>query len=419
MGNILNLVFENFDNKNIPLPNGYCLDKNTLCLPHILGLTNELFEIKYNRLNDIHLFDNFYFVICHKLPLFDYLSESDNLFISDVVKLQIRNKNLKVIFIQEHESEIRIIEAINLLNKLCIDNDLKFSNFYIINNNSELNSYERLTEINLHKIEFLAMWSHRALIKFNPKFVTNKLGKFCLLHNRTPKVHRIILLALLKKYNILENFDWSIIDGWRKNLNKDGWYYAYDAILSNQSIDNIKEELEFFDKIDVKKSDYELDTHWFDDDSKLEFEKAFMLDSYENSYINLVTESFFYEKVIHITEKAFKPFYFFQLPIFVSSCGYIKKLKELYGFDMFEDIINHNYDDEPDNEKRMFMIFSELMRLIENKSNIIEFYKNNEHRFIANQNIVKNIKNINLYGKLLLSLTKRDLHKTKNLFNLI
>ena len=409
MGNILNLVFEDFDNKNIPLPNGYCLDKNLLFLPHFMGLQNKLFEIKYNTLNDVHLFNNFYFVICHRLPLFDYLSECGNLFISDMLKLQIRNKNLKVIFIQEHESEERIVDTINLLNKLCIHNDLEFSNFYIINNNSELNSYKLLTKINLHKIEFLAMWSYEVLIQFNPKFVTNKLGKFCLLHNRTPKSHRIILLALLKKYNILENFDWSIIDGWRKNLTKDGWYYQYDKILSKNQIDDIKEEIDFFDKIDVKKSDYEINTNWFEDDSKLQFDKCFELSTYENSYINVVTESFFWQDAIHITEKAFKAFYFFQLPIFVSSYGYIKKLKELYGFDMFDDMINHNYDNEPDNEKRMFMIFSELMRLIENKSNIIEFYKNNEHRFISNQNIVKNIKNNNLYGKLLLSLTKKVL----------
>jgi hypothetical protein len=54
----------------------------------------------------------------------------------------------------------------------------------------------------------------------------------------------------------------------------------------------------------------------------------------------------------------------------------------------------------------MFLILSELIRLIKNKSDVIEFYKNNEYRFIANQNIVKNIKNNNFYGKLLLSLTK-------------
>jgi hypothetical protein len=267
--------------------------------------------------------------------------------------------------------------------------------------------YKLSTKINLNKIEFLSEYSCKFLTEFNPIFIADKPGKFGLLHNRTPKIHRIILLALLKKNNILENFDWSIIDGWRKNLNKDGWYYEYDLILSNNTIDSIKNEINFFDKIDVKKSDYELNTTWFDDDSKLDFEKCFMLDTYQNSYLNIVTESLFFENVIHITEKVFKPFYFFQLPIFVSSYSYVKKLKELYGFDVFDDLINHSYDDEPNAEKRMFLIVSELIRLIKNKSDVIEFYKNNEYRFIANQNIVKNIKNNNNVNKLLSSLSKK------------
>ena len=404
MGSILNLVFENWDNTNIALPNGNDLFKNSLFLPDFIH-NNELFEVKNVKLTDVHLFNNFYFVIRHKIPLFQYLSESYDLFISDSVKLLIRNKNLKIIFIQEHESEYRIQDTIDLLDKLCIQNNLNSSNFYIICNNAEMSLYELSTKINLNKIEFLSEMSYELLKQFNPTFITNKSGKFALLHNRTPKNHRIILLALLKKYNILENFDWSIIDGWRKNLNKDGWYYEYNKILSKNEINNIKEEIDFFDKIDVKRSDYELNTNWFDDDSKLEFEKCFMLDSYQNSYINVVTESLFFENAIHITEKVFKPFYFFQLPIFVSSYSYVKKLKELYGFDVFDDLINHSYDDEPNAEKRMFLIVSELIRLIKNKSDVIEFYKNNEYRFIANQNIVKNIKNNNNVNKLLLSLS--------------
>jgi hypothetical protein len=274
-------------------------------------------------------------------------------------------------------------------------------------NNAEMDLYKLSTKIKLNKIEFLSEYSCKFLTEFNPIFIADKPGKFGLLHNRTPKIHRIILLALLKKNNILENFDWSIIDGWRKNLNKDGWYYEYDLILSNNTIDSIKNEINFFDKIDVKKSDYELNTTWFDDDSKLDFEKCFMLDTYQNSYLNIVTESLFFENVIHITEKVFKPFYFFQLPIFVSSYSYVKKLKELYGFDVFDDLINHSYDDEPNAEKRMFLILSELIRLIKNKSDVIEFYKNNEYRFIANQNIVKNIKNNNNINKLLSSLSRK------------
>jgi len=197
MGSILNLVFENWDNTNIALPNGNDLFKNSLFLPDFIH-NNELFEVKNVKLTDVHLFNNFYFVIRHKIPLFQYLSESYDLFISDSVKLLIRNKNLKIIFIQEHESEYRIQDTIDLLDKLCIQNNLNSSNFYIICNNAEMSLYELSTKINLNKIEFLSEMSYELLKQFNPTFITNKSGKFALLHNRTPKNHRIILLALLK-----------------------------------------------------------------------------------------------------------------------------------------------------------------------------------------------------------------------------
>jgi hypothetical protein len=403
MRNILNLVFENWQDGRLALPNGNELFKNSLVLPKFIK-TNELFEVKFNILTNVNVYDNFYFVICHRVSLVEYISQSYDNFISNEVKVLVRSKNLKIIFVQEHESEYNIKNTITLLDMLCVSNHLDPSNFYIICNNAEIDSYTQFTKINLNKIEFLSEWAYRALTPLNPKFVTNKLGKFALLHNRTPRTHRIILLALLKKNNILENFDWSIIDGFRKKV-------AKGEILSKSSIDNIKHEMEFFDKIDVKKSDYELNTNWFDTTYNVEFHKAFMLDSYENSYINVVTESYFWETEIHITEKAFKPFYFFQLPIFVSSCGYVKKLKELYGFDVFDDLINHSYDNEFSAEKRMLMIVSELISLVEKKSDVIEFYKNNQNRFIANQNIIKNIKNNNNVNKLLLTLTKTHLHK--------
>jgi hypothetical protein len=115
--------------------------------------------------------------------------------------------------------------------------------------------------------------------------------------------------------------------------------------------------------------------------------------TFENSYVNIVTESSFIdsESVVHITEKSFRPFYFYQLPIFVSSHNHVKYLKEIYGFDMFEDVINHSYDDVVDDRNRLFEIMKEIKRLDENKEKIKEFYKKNYDRFEKNKNIIFNI----------------------------
>jgi hypothetical protein len=66
-------------------------------------------------------------------------------------------------------------------------------------------------------------------------------------------------------------------------------------------------------------------------------------------------------------------------------------LKEIYGFDMFEDIINHSYDDLVNHRDRFFEIIKEIKRLNEDKENIKEFYKNNYDRFEKNKNIIIDI----------------------------
>ena len=84
----------------------------------------------------------------------------------------------------------------------------------------------------------------------------------------------------------------------------------------------------------------------------------------------------------------------------------MKSLKEKYDFDLFDDVINHSYDNEPNQKKRFKMFCAEIKRLYDNKNNLIEFYKNNHHRFEENKRKVIDI------GK-----NKSDYHFIKTLLN--
>jgi hypothetical protein len=66
-------------------------------------------------------------------------------------------------------------------------------------------------------------------------------------------------------------------------------------------------------------------------------------------------------------------------------------MKELYDYDFFDDIINHEYDNEPNFKKRLYMFVEEIKRLNQNKEQIKEFYRNNQQRFIDNKNKVLNM----------------------------
>ena len=111
--------------------------------------------------------------------------------------------------------------------------------------------------------------------------------------------------------------------------------------------------------------------------------------SYEESYINIVTETYFNENNIHITEKSFKPFYLHQLPIFLANVNHIKTLKKEYGLDVFDDLINHSYDNEEDNLKRLYMVYNEIKRLSEIKNTITQYYFDNIDRIKKNREIIK------------------------------
>jgi ABC-type transporter Mla maintaining outer membrane lipid asymmetry ATPase subunit MlaF len=68
-------------------------------------------------------------------------------------------------------------------------------------------------------------------------------------------------------------------------------------------------------------------------------------------------------------------------------------MKDKYGFDFYEDLINHDYDNVKSIGGRITMLIDEVIRLKNNKNDVIEFYKQNTHRLIKNQKIISEIKN--------------------------
>ena len=71
-----------------------------------------------------------------------------------------------------------------------------------------------------------------------------------------------------------------------------------------------------------------------------------LLDAYRTTPVNIITESLYKEPIGIITEKTLFAFASLQLPILVAHKGAVKDA-ESYGFDMFRDIIDHSYDDLP------------------------------------------------------------------------
>jgi hypothetical protein len=76
----------------------------------------------------------------------------------------------------------------------------------------------------------------------------------------------------------------------------------------------------------------------------------------------------------------------------MASTNHIKKIKDRYGFDFFDDVVNHTYDSEPNPKKRFEMIIDEILRLNSKKEEIITFFKHNKSRFDRNVQIFEEMK---------------------------
>jgi hypothetical protein len=354
---------------------------------------------------------NFYYFI-NGDQLEDHFRKNNTIPLSNKVKeIFLNNKNFNIVILNEHEYEKEsfIVYIDEIVKKMGFDS----SRVYLMTNNSKLQYYKDKNnlDINAYSLDFLVMFIANHMVEFGePKFIEDKAGDFFMCHNRGPKPHRYGLLCMLKKHGILDYVDWSLILGWyRKNErkhNKDSIFY--EPVFNNEDFGFYKSEIEYFGDIDIKKSKFEENKTWFDDknNAPIEWKNIYEYQTYENSYVNIVTESCYIDKDVHITEKSMKPFYFYQFPLFLSSYQHVKFLKERFGFDMFDDILDHSYDNEPDERMRLIMFFNEIKRLNENKELLITFYKNNKERFIYNKEIVVKINN-----------SKRDYDYFKNLIH--
>ena len=419
MGDFLNVICDNLDNIDADL----FFFKRKLTTPEermseLSGFVNlyNIDNFKSSTLKDMYENPNlnyYYFIpkIQNATRLFG--EEFNVSFPESFLNIIRNNKNFNVIFTNENDYGIDDIEF-KLINDTLLLNNLSTSQFYFLNNNSSLIDYKKETNsnINVYTMESLAIVNLTTMSRSKTFYTLDKEFLF-LSHNRAVKSHRYGLLCLLKKNNMLDDVDWSLIQGWdfkRRYFNEDGSIDTnmYGRIFTDEEITSMYDEIKYFAQFDFKKSKYEDECSFGEVGNfgpKLDFEKAFNINSFSKSYINITSESEFLSNSIHISEKSYVPFYFYQMPIFLSTRHHIKKLKERYDFDFFDDLIDHSYDEEPNHIKRFFMVFNEITRLYNNKNMVIDFYKNIEHRLQINKDkalsIINNKDDYNFFQNLI------------------
>jgi hypothetical protein len=205
----------------------------------------------------------------------------------------------------------------------------------------------------------------------------------------------------LKSYELVKN----------NNLLNEGYFsYADFAFLSK----NNDEIAHFMDFLDIKTeeeynqylSNFEIPVLYDTLDSDPNIFVAFAIPPQTSfqSYISITTETFFENnsKDLVFSEKSFKPFYGFNIPLIIGQTTGLKYLKDL-GFDLFEDL----FEITPTYSKtEIFEQFDKNLEKIKkiSKLELHTFYEKNLNRIYHNFEILTN------------RLKERDLENLNNFF---
>jgi hypothetical protein len=210
-----------------------------------------------------------------------------------------------------------------------------------------------------------------------------------LCNNKTmTKEHRVSMAYFAIKYDLLNEGKFSFI----QKTNKDDLISHISKIIQNP-----KEE--YIQKI-VDILPYELDTHHLSPNEKTNFGATNnMKDWYTDTYINLVTETFFGRNVF-LSEKIFKPLSNLQPFIVLGDYRTIHELKRL-GFKSFEPFIDESYDLEIDPKERIKKIEIEIEKL-KNKSieEIHNWYYSIKDILLYNQKHMYSFKNYECFEEI-------------------
>jgi hypothetical protein len=391
MGNILNVICD--DITCLPKP---CED--------FFARYDDI-TLKFNQFEDLVLNPNIKYYSFHYYSNYitSQIYQEGGLIINEkIIKNLIENKNYNFVFLNENESESE--DVIELITKYFGLYNVDINQIYVINGNQKLHELKTKlnSNINVHTTHYgeIIMSSNMSAFDYDVKLEKEYLF---MSYNRYPKSHRTGILCILKKLNLLSETDWTWLRGEqfnnffdKLNNNKIGKWY-FEGVFEEHEVEDLANEIEYLKSINHKKSKFEKNYEIDFPPYGFDWTTMWRENTFKNSYVNIVGETNYESNnVVMISEKSLIPLYYSQIPIIVASPNHIETMKNLYDFDFFEDIIDINYDSEKDNRKRFGMIINQIKKISENKSMIIDFYKNNVDRFLLNKEKIKNIKNSNL-----------------------
>jgi len=318
-------------------------------------------------------------IICNRNNIQDDFSKIFN-YIEDSTKLIVD-------IVQESGNLDNFIEYFNILTKTYSD-----INFYLlVDSEFDYEFSENVKCLKSYKLSFLAFFENFCIRPHDSQLVLKDLEIYkkengILSLNGSMRTQRILLLNELIKRNYItkegevtgNNFISFLL--YNDTSFKKRMYETFlKGIVANDNIS--KSEYDILNSLKTilpikiegeggRRPDIEL-KYFYKKIINLVTENTAGWDDSDNSKYGTIT----------FTEKAWKPFKTHQLPLYISLAGYVTKIRSL-GFDVFDDFINHSYDNEPNHKIRLKLVVDELDRI--SKLDCVDFYNKNYNRFVKN-----------------------------------
>lgn len=242
-----------------------------------------------------------------------------------------------------------------LENSTCNPKDHLIVYDHVLQHDDELSAYTSL---------HLPLLLVKEAQQFNDQQITvdwaNKTKTFNFMINK-PRVHREFLLLLVEHFKLTNysySLPWRTVDINRSSLAKGSAQYQ-DIILNTQ--------------LNIKQTDYVFGPEVVMDRgvrngsyiNSVTYAGLLQSTVFEPSCISLITEPSFYERETIITEKTIMAIYGGTIPIWVGGWRIPDYMSE-QGFDIFDDVVDHSYQNLTDPYERCYEAIARNQHLLGN-----------------------------------------------------
>lgn len=237
--------------------------------------------------------------------------------------------------------------------------------------------------------------TYRTLKPVSDKNFDSKKHFICL--NRNRRDHRIVALSYLLGQGLEANGYVSYLSNKHKDaslqpkdfLDRIGWEFdegheaireimlkGYGLLLDLPQPDT--EEFEIYHHYNRKANDNSTN---FNDHLR---------PRYQNSFVEIVSESSFCAPSFNVTEKTANAFFAYNFPIVLGGCGIVQHLRDL-GLDVFDDVVDHCYDTISNPFDRIVTAIDNNRQLLTDGAYAKQRWKDCRSRFESNYEIIRTV----------------------------